>query len=171
MRGSSPDRYSSYWRTRLSSPTPLSRERIIRATKGAVRTKSTPVTFGRKAASGRGHRDNVSMATKGLFNYSAADACGESPLNSDPSNLFNEFGFTAIRTSLASYEDKMCLSRGVRLAFLASHQTFSKHTCLRDSPLPSMYSARLLRVVRKVSAASSEKQERVKKQQIPQSKT
>lgn len=111
------------------------------------------------------------MATKGLFNYSAADACGESPLNSDPSNLFNEFGFTAVRTSLASYEDKMCLSKRVRLAFLASNQTFSKHTCLGDSPLPSLYSARLLREVRKVSAASSGKQERVKKQQIPQSKT
>ena len=129
-----------------------------------------PVTFGRKAASGRGHRDNVSMTTKGLFNYSAADACGESPLNSDPSNLFNEFGFTAVRTSLASYEDKLYLSTGDQIAFLASHQTFSKHTCLLGSQLASTYSTRLLREVMKVRAASSGKQERVKKQQMPQSK-
>lgn len=51
------------------------------------------------------------MTTKGLFNYSAADACGESPSNSDPSNLSNEFAFTAIRTSLASYEDKGVFER------------------------------------------------------------
>lgn len=34
VRGSSPDRYGSYWRTQLSSPTLLGRERIIRATEG-----------------------------------------------------------------------------------------------------------------------------------------
>lgn len=76
------------------------------------------------------------MTTKGLFNYSAADAYRESPLNSDPSNLFNEFGFTAIRTSLASYEDKLCLSTGDRIAFSASNEPFSKRTCVLGSPLP-----------------------------------
>lgn len=34
--------------------------------------------------SGRAHRDNASMTTKGLFNYKPVDACGEGPLNSDP---------------------------------------------------------------------------------------
>lgn len=110
------------------------------------------------------------MTTKGLFNYSAADACGESPLNSDPSNLFNEFGFTAIRTSLASYEDKLCLSTGDRIAFLASNQTFSKRTCPLGSQLPSTYSTRLLKEMMKLRAASSRKQEGVKKQQMPHSK-
>lgn len=77
------------------------------------------------------------MTTKGLFNYSAADACRESPLNSDPSNLFNEFGFPALRTSLACYEAKLCLSTGEQIAFLASNQTFSKQTCLLGSQLGS----------------------------------
>lgn len=103
------------------------------------------------------------MATKGLFNYSAADAYRESPLNSDPSNLFNEFGFTAIRTSLASYEAKLCLSAGDRLAFLASNQPFSQHTWLPGSHLPAAYGARLLGEGLKVRAASSGKRETMKK--------
>lgn len=101
--------------TPLSSPTPLRIEGPQRH-RGAVRSKSTPVTFGRGAASGRGHRDNVSMATKGLFNYSAAEARGESSLNSDPSNLFNELGFPALRTSLASYEDELCRGTAHQMA-------------------------------------------------------
>lgn len=105
--------------TLLSSPTPLRIEGPQRH-HGAVRSKSTPVTFGRGAASGRGHRDNVSMATKGLFNYSAAEARRESSLNSDLGNLFNELGFPSLRTSLASYEDKLCRGTADQMAVRGS---------------------------------------------------
>lgn len=93
------------------------------------------------------------MTTKGLFNYSAADACGESPFNSDPSNLSNAFAFTIVRTSPASYEDKVCLSTGDLIAFLVSPHLL----------LGSTYSARLLREVRKGKAGSSGKQGRSEK--------
>lgn len=132
--------------TPLSSPTPLRIEGPQRH-RGAVRSKSTPVTFGRGAASGRGHRDNVSMATKGLFNYSAAEARGESSLNSDPGNLFSELSSTALRTSLASYEDELCRGTAHQMAVRGSIRPapcIPGSCCLIAAPV---FCARLLRAV------------------------
>lgn len=103
------------------------------------------------------------MATRGLFNYGAADARGESPFNSDPGNLCSGFGFAAIRTSLTSEEDKLCWSTGDWIALRGRDQIFCKHSHLLGSLSPSVHRARLLREVMKARTASSGKQERLRK--------